>query len=142
MDEPATIGIGDLAAAASLKPTTIRYYESLGLVAPVSRASGRRRFDAAAVRRLKVVAVLKTAGFGLDEIRQLVEPATSDPQLRSNLVRRRLRAVQSSIRQLQAVETALVATIDCGCASIEHCDLINTHGRCCGEARDHTASSR
>ncbi len=40
-----SFGIGDLAAAAGLKPTTIRYYESLGLVIPTARAAGQRRFN-------------------------------------------------------------------------------------------------
>ncbi len=72
MDE--FLRIGQLARAAGVPVSTLRYYEREGLVAPRSRtASGYRVFGADAVERVRFSRAAQQAGFTLADIRVLLE---------------------------------------------------------------------
>ncbi|GEP38113.1 hypothetical protein NPS01_17760 [Nocardioides psychrotolerans] len=45
-------GIGDVARRTGVTERTLRYYEELGLLAPVRGAGGRRRYDGRTLDRL------------------------------------------------------------------------------------------
>ena len=64
--------IGDIAREADVKPSTLRYYESIGLLHPPERKNGQRRYDSEALKRLSVIRMAKEAGFTLKEIRTLL----------------------------------------------------------------------
>ena len=96
---------------------------SAGLVGPLAREGGRRRFAPGAVHRLRVIAEVQKAGFTLEEIRVLLGREGSGAQTRRSLVRSKLAEVQRGICRLQAIERALVTALDCGCDSLEHCRL-------------------
>ncbi len=68
----ATFSIGQLAERTGVPATALRYYDALGLVRPVTRESGRRRYDEAAVAQVGVLLVLRDVGFTLAEIADLV----------------------------------------------------------------------
>jgi DNA-binding transcriptional MerR regulator len=67
--------IQEVAAETGLTPRTIRYYEELGLLAPVARSDGAYRlYDAEDLDRLRFIRGLRDdAGFSLAEIGQLLE---------------------------------------------------------------------
>lgn len=68
-----TLSIGQLAAAAGIEVTTVRFYERKGLLpAPPRRASGYRIYDQAAVQRLHFIHQAKQLGFSLAEIAELL----------------------------------------------------------------------
>ena len=115
--------IGEVSRRTGLAPSAIRYYEECGLVEPVQRAGGRRRFAPEVVARLRVVTEVQKAGFSLEEIRILLGPEGSDAETRRPLIRNKLAEVRRDIRRLRAIERALVAALDCGCDSLEHCQL-------------------
>ena len=52
---------------------TLRYYERIGLVRVGRDASGRRRYDAAAVRRLVFLTRMRTSGMTIRDLRRYVE---------------------------------------------------------------------
>jgi MerR family transcriptional regulator, copper efflux regulator len=61
--------IGELATKAGIEVPTIRYYETLGLLPPPSRApSGYRTYGAADLERLAFIKHNQTLGFTLREI--------------------------------------------------------------------------
>jgi DNA-binding transcriptional MerR regulator len=63
------ITIGKVAAAASMSPDTIRYYERLGLIPKAARtAAGYRVYSAGVIHRLMVVRKAQQFGFSLREI--------------------------------------------------------------------------
>jgi DNA-binding transcriptional MerR regulator len=63
------ITIGKVAAATSMTPDTIRYYERLGLVPKATRtAAGYRLYPPAVIHRLAVVRNAQRFGFSLKEI--------------------------------------------------------------------------
>ena len=54
---------------------TLRYYERIGLVRVGRDASGRRRYDAAAVRRLVFLTRMRTSGMPIRDLRHYIELA-------------------------------------------------------------------
>ncbi len=66
-------GIGEVAAAAGVAPSKLRYYDSIGLVVPSERVNGRRRYDSGALDRLTLISAAQAVGFTLAEVRTLFE---------------------------------------------------------------------
>ena len=52
---------------------TLRYYERIGLVRVERDPSGRRRYDAAAVRRLGFLTRMRTSGMPIRDLRRYIE---------------------------------------------------------------------
>jgi len=103
--------IGEVARATGLSVPAIRYYESLGLVAPLGRSpSGYRAFGADAVRRIHFVQRAQALGFSLDEARELLE-LRRQPRRSASEVRGRVDAkiadVEAKLRELVALRDAL-----------------------------------
>lgn len=73
---PDGLKIGELAHACGLSIRTVRYYDQIGLLTPSRRtAAGHRLYDAADVRRLYRICLLRRTGLALAEIaRTLDEP--------------------------------------------------------------------
>jgi DNA-binding transcriptional MerR regulator len=67
------LSIGEVSRRTDVAPTTLRYYEKIGLLTPPSRAGGQRRYDDAVLTRLEVIGLCKAAGFTLDEIAVLLD---------------------------------------------------------------------
>ena len=70
----ATLSVAQLARSVGVKPDTIRYYEKAGLLPPPLRTSAdHRRYDDAAVDRLRFIQGAQRLGLRLREIRTLLE---------------------------------------------------------------------
>jgi DNA-binding transcriptional MerR regulator len=69
---PKLLSIGELAERTGVATTALRYYDELGLVRPVLRASGRRRYAASAIAEVGVILFLREVGFSLAEIASLI----------------------------------------------------------------------
>ena len=69
-----TYSIKDAAALTGLPASTLRYYESIGVVAPVSRgaSSGHRVYDEDDLDQLMWVACLAATGMSVADMRQYV----------------------------------------------------------------------
>ncbi|MGE0152607.1 MAG: Cu(I)-responsive transcriptional regulator [Reyranellaceae bacterium] len=106
------MNIGEAARLAGLNSRTIRFYESIGLVAPPERASsGYRDYDAKDVHRLRFVASARALGFAVDEIRQLL--ALYDDRARSSgdvkqLVLQHVGEIDRKMKELAAMRRTLL----------------------------------
>lgn len=122
----ATLGIGEVAREAGVSVSAIRFYERNGLLPEAERAGGRRRFDAEAVRRLKVIKIAQQAGFSLEEVRALLDSidagAPAHEELRA-LAARKLPEIDTLIERARAMRDWLAVARDCGCESLEDCAL-------------------
>jgi DNA-binding transcriptional MerR regulator len=73
--------IGEVAAQSGVSIDTLRYYERLGLLPkPARTGSGYRLYEARVVDRLAFIRRAQSFGFTLDEIKQLLQLETTDPQ--------------------------------------------------------------
>ena len=57
-----------LSARTGVPTSALRYYDELGLVRPATRAAGRRRYAASAVRDVTLILFFREIGFSLAEI--------------------------------------------------------------------------
>jgi DNA-binding transcriptional MerR regulator len=65
------VRIGELAQRSGTEPTTIRYYERIGLMpAPARTGSGYRDYDEDAAARLGFIRAAQSVGLSLGEIRE------------------------------------------------------------------------
>jgi len=65
--------IGELARQSGLAPSRIRFYEASGLIRGVERKeNGYREYGAEALWTLEIITTAQSAGFSLDEIRNLL----------------------------------------------------------------------
>jgi DNA-binding transcriptional MerR regulator len=103
MNPPRTLRIGDLAAAAGVAPSLVRYYEACGLLATPPRSSGARRYDGAALERLQAVLVIRRLGFSIPETRAALADGRELPALASA----RVHLLDDEIRRLR-VQRALL----------------------------------
>jgi DNA-binding transcriptional MerR regulator len=60
--------IGEVADRSGVPPSTLRYYEEVGLIRSITRHGLRRQFDADVLLKLSLIELGKTAGFSLTEI--------------------------------------------------------------------------
>jgi MerR family transcriptional regulator, redox-sensitive transcriptional activator SoxR len=106
------MSIGEIAQRSGKAASAIRYYESIGLLPPAQRVSGRRFFPDDTVRTLQVIDTARSAGLTLEEIRSLL--AGGEP-LHAIAARR--------LATLDAQRAWLVHAADCTCAGLDDCAL-------------------
>ncbi len=98
--------IGEVARASGLSPTTIRYYEDIGLVPePPRTANGYRDYQPSAVERLRFISDAQDSGLTLAEIASILElRAQGDPTCHHTieLMERHLAEVERRIESLTA----------------------------------------
>src|SRR6266436_2781840 len=75
-EKTAELTITAIAREAGVRPSTLRYYEKIGLLPSARRVAGRRRYDVCALKRLELIAYAKRAGFSLAQIQALQESAS------------------------------------------------------------------
>lgn len=106
--------VGQLAEKTGKTVRAVRFYEELGLLAPVRRSKGGfRLYDPSAIVRIKWIDRLQELSFSLSDIRAFLSefreqdhgPAAMD-HLRS-FYAHKLRETQQAIRRLQALEREL-----------------------------------
>jgi MerR family redox-sensitive transcriptional activator SoxR len=124
MDKPIGMSIGEVARRAGVRPSAIRYYESVGVLPQPERTAGQRRYDPSILTWLQLVASASEAGFTMAEIRKLVsgfDPRTP-PALRwRELAVRKLEEVDALVARTERMRTVLRNALGCGCARLEDC---------------------
>jgi MerR family redox-sensitive transcriptional activator SoxR len=108
--------IGEVAQRVGLHTSTLRYYESIGLLPPPKRISGQRRYSTDVLQVLAVIQLAKEANFTLDEIHTLLNDSsaqTTPSERWKALAQRKLHEVELVIAQAQAMKHLLEAAIEC-----------------------------
>jgi MerR family redox-sensitive transcriptional activator SoxR len=121
--EPTPLTIGEVAEAAGLRTSAIRYYEAQGLLRPAARVGGRRRFEPDVLDRLAVIAFCRELGFTLDEIRRLLEPPGRAAQRRrwQELVEAKLAELAHTAARVEAMREVLRRSQTCDCIDVQEC---------------------
>jgi MerR family transcriptional regulator, redox-sensitive transcriptional activator SoxR len=121
------ITIGEVARRAGVRPSAIRYYESIGVLPPAPRVSGQRRFSSDVLRTLAVIRSGQWAGLDLGEIRELLsgaEDGAVSERLRA-IAERKLPHVQALVERSLLVEGWLRAAAQCRCPTLARCPLFD-----------------
>jgi MerR family transcriptional regulator, redox-sensitive transcriptional activator SoxR len=116
-----SLSIGEVAARCGLAPSTLRYYERLGLLPAPARRSGRRRYGDEAMERLTVVVYAKDMGFSLLEIRELFTDGKPYSTRMRRLATRKLVHVERMIARAHAMQAMLRTALHCRCLDVPAC---------------------
>ena len=130
------ISIGELAERAGVSTSSLRFYESEGLIHALRSEGGQRRFPREVLRRVSFIKIAQSVGLELDEIRNTLAslpnsrtPTKADWEKLSRGWRPMLDA---RIATLQRTRDQLSDCIGCGCLSLRSCALYNAEDRASG----------
>jgi DNA-binding transcriptional MerR regulator len=130
--------IGRLAEATATKVQTIRYYETIGLLAPFSRTEGGHRlYDREDQKRLTFIRHARELGFSIDAIRELLSlsdnPDTSCERA-DDIASRQLEDVEQRLKRLKVLQKELKRMVaECGHGRVCDCrviEVLNDHSLC------------
>jgi len=116
--------IGQLSKQTGFQVETLRYYEKLGLLQPVSRSgSGYREYDKESLRQLKFIDHAKSVGFSLNEISELltlrVERDQHSCEEVKTIAEQKLSQIETKITELEQMKHALQTITDACCGGAE-----------------------
>ncbi len=127
--------IGEVARRAGLRPSALRYYESIGLLPVPRRVNGRRRYDPSTVQQLTVVQFARQAGFTIAEMQTLFHgfaPETPPAARWQALAEQKLCELDQLIERAQHMRQMLLAGLRCGCLRLEDCLIVEGEDGCRG----------
>jgi MerR family transcriptional regulator, redox-sensitive transcriptional activator SoxR len=131
MEDWPELTIGEIARRAGVASSTIRYYERIGLLPEPMREHGQRRYDESVLGKLGFIGVAQSAGFSLDEIKQLMQGIDSggmaDPM--RALSSRKLDEVEALLERTKAMKGWLQVARECGCLNPDECSLFPSPGQ-------------
>jgi len=119
-----TLTISAIARRAGIRPSAIRYYESIGLLPAPRRVSGQRRYAPDALQRLAVIQMAKEAGFTIADMRRLFlgfEASVPASTRWQTLAHQKLAEVEAQIRRAEDMKRVLERRLQCRCLTLEDC---------------------
>lgn len=127
------LSIGKLAKATGTAVETIRYYEKIGLLPDPPRTAGNyRSYGPGEVSRLSFVRRARDLGFGIGQVRALLELADDRQRPCEEvdlLARGQLEQVERKIADLQALKEELTSLIGhCSQGTVAHCRILEALG--------------
>ncbi len=122
--------IGKFAASGGVGVETIRFYQRKGLLKTPKRLEGGRRYGTEDQRRLKFIRQAQTAGFTLEEIRELLELDAGDDRERAReAAKARLIALETRIAELNRTRDALKRLVsECSSGKSGPCPILHSFG--------------
>ena len=123
--------IGELAEAAGVPTSTVRFYERRGLITPAGRSdSNYRLYGTASLERLRFIVAAKDAGFALADVRALLDfsdGVTAPCREVQTLIEDRLRKTRAQRERLEEVDRRLSSWLR-SCRRAENagrCDVVD-----------------
>jgi len=109
--------IGEFANRVGIAPSTLRYYEDIGLLSDVPRVNQQRHYPKHYIPLVQLIQIAKRAGFTLDEIQEMMQlfqdsTAENEPIWKPR-VQQKLQEVESAIAKLQQMQQILFTLLTC-----------------------------
>ena len=108
--------ISQLAKAAEVPTSTLRYYERIKLVEPENRSYGNYRlYNDESLKKVKFIRAAQAIGFSLDDVRALLsDGAGGTPNCGSvqSLIEARLADIESQLKDIRHVRKVLKAALE------------------------------
>ena len=107
--------ISELAKAADIPTTTLRYYERIRLVEPEDRSGGNYRlYSDHSIRKLKFIRAAQAIGFTLEDVRYLLANEDEGTPTCGNvteLIETRLLDIEERLKDLKHVRSVLKSAL-------------------------------
>ena len=127
------LSIGQIARRAGVPVSTVRYYESIGLIPAVRSAGNTRQFPRHVLRRIAFIQVSVRYGVTLSEVAEILatlpadhQPSRADWARISTIWSEHLARQQAILARMQE---ELTGCIGCGCLSQTRCAVVNSRDR-------------
>ncbi len=114
------LDIGEVSERSGVAPSTLRYYEDIGLIASLWRRGLRRQFDADVLLKLSLIAMGKAAGFSLAEIAAMFG-RDGKPDIPREQLRTKADELQRQMIELRTLRDILRHVADCPAPSHLEC---------------------
>jgi DNA-binding transcriptional MerR regulator len=114
------LDISEVARRSSVPVSTLRFYEERRLIKSVGRRGLHRQFDAAVLDSLALIALAQSAGFSLEEIRNMLT-ADGRPQIDRRLLMSKADELAKTIQKLSALRDGLRHAAACSAPSHMEC---------------------
>jgi MerR family transcriptional regulator, redox-sensitive transcriptional activator SoxR len=127
-DSARLLTIGEVAERVNRRPSSIRYYEAIGLLPEPIRVNGRRRYQTDTIRTLAVIETARRGGLTLDEIKLLLDASPDDEASVDRLrevAERKLPEIEALLARAEYVRTWLLGAAQCQCPSLNDCPLFD-----------------
>ena len=128
MSNPQPLSIGEVARRTGRRPSSIRYYEQIGLLPAAARVAGRRVYGPDTLRTLAVIETGQRAGLSLQDIGALLATSPEDTAAIDRLrevAERKLPEITALIARSQLVRDWLECAARCECPSLDQCPLFD-----------------
>jgi len=126
------LDIAEIARHTGLPPSTLRYYEEIGLIESIGRHGLRRQYEPDTLMQLSLISLGKAAGYSLEEISGMFgrsgEPAISRPDLHARADR-----LERQIQELTALKNAIRHVAECPAPSHMQCPTFQRLVRLAGK---------
>lgn len=128
------LDIGEVSKRSGLPASTLRYYEEKGLIQSVARVGLRRQFAASVVEQLEFIALGRTAGLSLEEIRPMFS-VNGTYEVNRDLLIAKADELDGEIKRLMAIRDGLRHAAECGAPSHSECPKFQKLLRVAGRAQ-------
>lgn len=118
------LAIGEVARQAGVPASTLRYWESTGLLAAPERVGGKRCYDPQTLRQVSLIVLIKRAGFTLAETRIVLaglSDRTPPPEIWRELAQRKLPEIEQTLAEARATKKILEEGLRCDCLTLDDC---------------------
>jgi len=119
--------IGELSELLNLSRDTIRFYEKLDLIRPLTRNNGYKDYSKQDLQQLQLIQVAKNLGFTLAEIKQILDLVNVNeiPAEQFHMILKdKLSVIGEKILQLQNIQNLLEnLVVGEACPFKKDCDL-------------------
>lgn len=123
------ITIGQLSDRTGVAVSALRYYETLGILAPNRTGGGQRRYPRSDIRKVSFLIAAQKFGYTLPQIQGMLADLPHDraPNAQDwTRMSQGFRAdLDAQIAALTRLRDKLDGCIGCGCLSLENCALYN-----------------
>ncbi len=116
----AALDIAEVASRSGIPASTLRFYEEKGLIQSIGRRGLRRLFEPNVLERLGLIAVGRSAGFSLDEIRTMFS-TEGRPDIDRRLLVAKADELDRQVRRLAAMRDGLRHAARCPAPSHIEC---------------------
>lgn len=115
--------IGHVATRTGLAASTIRYYETMGIVPKPYRVNGRRVYDEKWMNNLGFTILALESGFSIAEVKNMLPQTTGQPpsKVLNQMADDKIVELDEQIKKIERRKALLKMVSTCGCCSIEKC---------------------
>jgi MerR family redox-sensitive transcriptional activator SoxR len=127
------LSIGTLAAKADINASTLRYYESIGLLPPPERKNGQRRYSENLIERITFIKIAQQTGFTIPEIGVLLQGFETLPlsEQWEEMAREKRAQLEEKKKQINSMIQILDDGLNCKCLTWSECFMkIKSTGTC------------